>query len=58
MTNFYIRIFKLGLIIFHICYFLGMFWFIFCDLAKEFTEDHFSNLSDEELEYENSDTFI
>ena len=34
-TNFSIRIAKLVIIILNISYFLGMFWYIFCDLTEQ-----------------------
>lgn len=33
-TNFFIRIFKLVIIIMNISYFIGFFWYIFCDVTK------------------------
>jgi hypothetical protein len=58
MTKFFIRIFKLSLIIVHICYFLGLFWFIFCEIAVDFTEENLNSLSGEELELANTENFI
>lgn len=34
-TNFFIRIFKLVIIIMNISYFIGFFWYIFCDVTKD-----------------------
>ena len=33
MVNFFLRIFKLGMVIVHVCYFLGLFWIIFCEIS-------------------------
>jgi hypothetical protein len=39
MIKFLIKIIKLALIILNICYFLGIFWFIFCDILFDFAEE-------------------
>ena len=40
-----IKILKLVLIIFNISYFLGFFWFIFCELNQRFNKDKIEVLS-------------
>ena len=47
MVNFGLKIFKLGLIIMNICYFLGLFWYIFCDLGRDSLEYHIETLTEE-----------
>jgi hypothetical protein len=59
MVGFLIKIFKLGLIIVNICYFLGLIWFIFTEI---FIDIHratdFSQYTEEELEKMNDEHFI
>ena len=42
-TNFIMKIFKLVIIILNISYFLGFFWYIFCDLTMEIFYDGHSD---------------
>ena len=59
MVGFLIKIFKLGLIIVNICYFLGLFWFIFCDVFLDIEEERdYSDWTPEELERKNTEYFL
>ena len=63
MIGFVIKIFKLGLIILNICYFLGLLWFIFCEVALDLNEDRWErkgmkDLPPEEIAKKNGDNFI
>jgi len=59
MIGFLIKIFKLGLVIVNICYFLGLFWFIFCDIFLDFAEGRdLSNKTSEQLESMNTEYFL
>jgi hypothetical protein len=58
MVGFIIKIIKLGLIILNICYFLGLFWFIFCDVELDIIFKNIGELSEEELESQNTEFFL
>lgn len=59
MVGFLIKIFKLGLIIVNICFFLGLFWFIFVNLFLDFAKDRdLSSYTEKELEKMNKDYFL
>ena len=59
MIGFLIKIFKLGLIIVNICYFLGLTWFIFCDVFLDFAEERdLGNKTHKELEAMNYEYFL
>lgn len=63
IIGFTIKIFKLGLIILNICYFLGLFWFIFCDVANDFhdqawAKNDWGSLPPEELAKMNTEFFL
>lgn len=59
MVGFLIKIFKLGLIIVNICYFLGLIWFIFAEIILDIHEaTDFTQYTEEELEKMNDEHFI
>ena len=59
MVGFLIKIFKLGLIIVNICYFLGLIWFIFCEIFLDLHDAiDWSNYTDEELLRMNDEHFL
>ena len=59
MVGFLIKIFKLGLIIVNICYFLGLIWFIFAEIFIDIHEaTDFSQYTEEELLKMNDEHFI
>lgn len=59
VIGFLIKIFKLGLIIVNICYFLGLFWFIFCDVCLDIADERdLSHHTPEELEKMNTEYFL
>ena len=51
MVGFLIKIFKLGLIIVNICYFLGLFWFIFVEIFQDMHDaKDYSDYTEDDLE--------
>jgi len=53
-----IRISKIALDILTICYFLGLGWYIFCELLYDFSEPYWERKTPEEIAFKNSDDFI
>ena len=58
VIKFFLKIVKLGLIIFHICYFLGQIWFIFAYVNMRDWHIKEKKMSDEEYSQANHDSFI
>jgi len=58
VIKFFLKIVKLGLIIFHICYFLGQIWFIIAKVNMEDWHIKQKQMSEEEHFEANHDTFI
>jgi hypothetical protein len=58
VVNFGIRIANIALIILTICYFLGLGWYIFCDLVRDFQEPILATKTTEELESMNLDNYL
>ena len=58
MIKFFLKIVKLGLIIFHICYFLGQVWFIIALVNMDDWEHNLENLTPEEFDSANHESFI
>lgn len=58
VINFVIRISKIALVILTICYFLGLGWYIFCDLIIDFSGSFWESKTPEELLKLNTDNYI
>ena len=58
VINFAIRIAKIALVILTICYFLGLGWYIFCDLVYDFSVPYWESKTPEELEKANNDDYM
>ena len=59
MVGFLIKIFKLGLIIVNICYFLGLFWFIFVEIFQDMHDaKDYSEYTEDDLEKINTEHFL
>jgi hypothetical protein len=59
MIGFFIKIFKLGMIILNICFFLGVFWYIFCDVTTDiYNSRDFTKFSEQELESLNTELYL
>ena len=58
VINFVIRISKIALDILTVCYFLGLGWYIFCELLYDFSEPYWERKTPEEIAFKNSDDFI
>jgi hypothetical protein len=58
MIKFFFKVLKLGLIIIHICYFLGMIWFIITKITYEEELEHQKLMSEAELSAHNTDAFL
>ena len=53
VINFIIRISKIALDILTICYFLGMGWYIFCELLYDFSKPYWERQTPEGLTMKN-----
>ena len=58
MISFFIRIIKLGLIIFNICYFLGTVWFIIAEIQLQNEREYHNGLDHDEFLAHNTEIFI
>ena len=60
VLKFFLKIMKLGLIIFHICYFLGQIWFIIAKVNMDDWDHYLESkiLTPEEFDAANHDSFI
>jgi hypothetical protein len=58
MVNFWLRIIKLGLIIVNICYFLGLIWYIICELGRDYYLSKVGDWTDEQIIDHNTENFI
>ena len=58
VINYCIKIIQLALIIFHLCFFLGIFWYIVTDVIAHDAEEAEALMTANELLMENTDEFI